>query len=401
MKDRIFLFLPKVCYGGQERVVSRLTEILEDEFDVYVVVLDDTEIVYPINAPIITVGSKKLYVSSRKRRLYGLLKAASFLANELSNKNCRICISFGRQADIVNIVSRLFRKRISTPKGEMKTIRHITSIRGYATAQNIVSSRPLSFLYSFFDNIVCVSKYIQQYLEENLKIDRKKILTIYNPYECDEICKLSIENVKKDEDKFYIVSVGTLKWEKGYWHLLKAFKLSREKRDRLFLEIVGDDYNNNKLRLIDLAERLGIEDSVKFIEWKSNPYAYIGSADLFVLSSVSEGFPNALVEAMACGKAVIAADCMTGPREILSEKDEIVESVSLSDYGVLVPALDIEEDYSDCISTGDRLLAEAIDRMVNDDGLRCKYESLSKKRASEFTYDRCREEYGKLLKVDA
>ena len=51
-----------------------------------------------------------------------------------------------------------------------------------------------------------------------------------------------------------------------------------------------------------------------------NPYPYIKSADLFVLSSKWEGFPNTLLEALACGKKVVATDCESGPKEILGEE---------------------------------------------------------------------------------
>jgi Glycosyltransferase len=392
MRKTVILFLPKVCYGGQERVVSRLIDIINDSIDVYLTVFDDSEVVYEINAPIIAIGNRNLDKPGRFRKAMGLLQASRALSKIVKEKEAIVCISFGRQVDIVNIISKMY-------GGKAK---HIVSIRGYATAKYIVNSRIRSWLYSRSDCIISVSKAIQELLRDRLPISKDRIVTIYNPYDGKNIYNLSKPDGSLDKDTFTIVSVGTLKWEKGYWHLLKAFKIAQQKTEkavRLSLQVIGDDYNNNKNKLIKLADDLGISDFVEFVEWQSNPYRYIGKADLFVLPSVSEGFPNALVEAMACGRAVIAADCKTGPKEILAENDIKVDAVSKVDYGVLVPELNIREDYSVNIDAGDEALAEAIVMLVTNNEERIRYEELSRKRADDFSYSRCKEEYLNLLGV--
>ncbi len=392
MRETVILFLPKVCYGGQERVVSRLIDIIKDSIDVYLTVFDDSEVVYEINAPIIVIGNRNLDKPSSFWKAVGLLQASRALSKVVKKKEAMVCISFGRQADIVNIASKMY-------GGKAK---HFVSIRGYATAKFIVNSWIRSWLYSRSDCIISVSKAIQELLRHRLHISKDKIVTIYNPYDGENIHDLSKLDGNIDKDTFTIVSVGTLKWEKGYWHLLKAFKIAQEKTERavwLSLQIIGDDYDNNKEKLVKLADDLGISDFVEFVEWQSNPYKYIGNADLFVLPSVSEGFPNALVEAMACGRAVIAADCKTGPKEILAENDIKVDAVSKVDYGILVPELDIREDYSVNIDAGDEALAEAVVMLVTDNEERIRYEELSRKRAEDFSYSRCKADFLSLLGV--
>ena len=79
-----------------------------------------------------------------------------------------------------------------------------------------------------------------------------------------------------------------------------------------------------------LIQELHLEKLVMLLGFKENPFSYLSRSDVFVLSSISEGFSNVLVEAMACGCPVVSTDCPTGPGEILDR----------GKYGYLVPVGD-------------------------------------------------------------
>lgn len=102
--------------------------------------------------------------------------------------------------------------------------------------------------------------------------------------------------------------------QKNYTTLIKAFALVKKEVDAR-LVILGDGEERKKLEL--LVNELGINDSVSMPGFVDNPYAYMSRADVFVLPSLWEGFPNVLVEAMACNTPVIATDCPGGSAEIL------------------------------------------------------------------------------------
>ncbi len=124
-----------------------------------------------------------------------------------------------------------------------------------------------------------------------------------------------------------LIAAGRLAAWKGFGDLIEAMTLlSRTRPARLL--ILGDGPQRSELQ--QLINVRALRDSVELVGYVENPLKFFSQADVFVLSSLVEGLPNVLVEAMMCGCTPVATDCPTGPREVLQD----------GKYGYLVPVRD-------------------------------------------------------------
>lgn len=124
-----------------------------------------------------------------------------------------------------------------------------------------------------------------------------------------------------------LVAAGRLAPWKGFADLIEAMALVKEKRQARLL-ILGDGPLREELQ--HQIESKGLINEVQLVGYVENPLKYFSYADVFVLSSLVEGLPNVLVEAMMCGCTPVSTDCPTGPREVLQD----------GKYGYLVPIRD-------------------------------------------------------------
>lgn len=143
-----------------------------------------------------------------------------------------------------------------------------------------------------------------------------------------------------------LIAMGRLDEQKGFDLLLQAFSNLKDDYPEWNLTILGEGELRSQLE--NLRDRLGLKGRVHLIGAVKNPHDFLRQADIFVMSSRFEGFPNALAEAMACGLPVISTDCPSGPKEIIREGLD----------GILVPSENV------------LALTDAIKKLINDEDLR-------------------------------
>lgn len=230
-------------------------------------------------------------------------------------------------------------------------------------------ARPLiRKVYPQADLVVAVSRGVADDVASCASLSPEGIITIYNPMLTEHIKAQSLLPVPhpwfNHEGIPIILGVGRLVPAKDFPTLLKAFAHIRAKRPAR-LVILGE--GRERPTLENLATQLGIASDLSLPGFADNPYAFMSRATVFVLSSLLEGLPNALIEALACGCPVVSTNCRSGPQEILDD----------GAFGSLVPVGD------------DKALAEAIIQTLehppNADRLRA--------RAAEFDIHTIAERY--------
>lgn len=168
--------------------------------------------------------------------------------------------------------------------------------------------------------------------------------------------------------KSLLVACGSLTHQKGYPYLLEAFRQVRsQEAAELWILGEGDQRDNIESRVTEL----GLEEHVSLLGFRDNPFKFMAMADVFVLSSLWEGFGNVIVEAMACGTPVVSTDCPHGPGEIISHEEN----------GLLVPPADADA------------LSEALLRVLRDQCLQGKMAENGKERAHDFHASKIGQQY--------
>ena len=168
---------------------------------------------------------------------------------------------------------------------------------------------------------------------ESFRIPFHKLRVIYNPLDIERIRKLSGMTIDHSwvsaNAAPVIVSVGSLAVLKDFPTLIRAFAIARKVRD-CRLVILGEGSDRQKLEV--LIDDLDLQHDVFLPGFVNNPFPWLKQAAVFVSSSLTEGCPNALLQALACDTPIVSTDCVGGSAEILEN----------GKWGRLVPTGDAE-----------------------------------------------------------
>ncbi len=193
------------------------------------------------------------------------------------------------------------------------------------------------------DAVHAVSRGVADEAVREYGIAREKILSVYNPAFHSEIPHLKRQPcahswiAEKGEEKT-ILWVGKLVLHKDPATMLHAFRLLAERRNARLI-MLGMEVKAGSVSNLIREWDAPVRDRVFLQAYVENPYSWMAGADVLVLTSKSEGLPNVLIEAMACGCPVVSTDCPHGPREIL-EDGCWGRLTPVGDAGALVDAIE-------------------------------------------------------------
>ena len=306
----VALFMPSLHGGGAERVMLDIAAgLVERDIAVDLVLVRASghyrEIV-PEQARLIDLNSHRTAASLPKLIGYVRRERPISLMSTLVHANV-IALS----------AMLLFRRR---PRMVVRIANTYGEELAGGSFKHRLALRLLKVMLPTADGIVCVSDGVSEDLRSRVPSAAHKIETVYNPVVSPGLSKQSEEPVDHpwfdDGGPPVILAAGRLTRVKDHATLLRAFaKVTESRPARLIVLGEGPEREN----LLRLADSYGMSQQVDLPGFMTNPFAHMSRASVFVLSSRYEGFPNVLVQAMACATPVISTDCRSGPAEILED----------------------------------------------------------------------------------
>lgn len=321
---RVAFYVPALRVGGAQRVTITVANgLAERGYDVDLVVSHyEGELSDRVSGAVRIVD-----LDAPKVPAIGILAGLPRLRSYLETVEPSLLFAAMTYANVVSILTAA----MANTHTKLLPIEHNT-FGMESRLKSRATDRLARHLYRFADGVVAVSEGVADSVVDGTYIDRSDVTVLYNPIPVSEIreqSQASIDDEWLQSSAFEpIVSVGRLEAQKDLSTLLRSFALVNRARPDTRLILVGR--GSKREDLLALADSLGISDVVSLPGYVENAYAYMGHASVFALSSEYEGLPTVLIEALACGCPIVATDCPSGPREILSD----------GEYGTLVPVGD-------------------------------------------------------------
>ena len=186
--------------------------------------------------------------------------------------------------------------------------------------------------YRYLDHVICQSSQMRLDLVQEYGLPIRKASIIQNPTDIERI-RRSVRRKNKPKSKgsnLTLVAVGTLDRRKNFDGLLRAMSLHGN--SDIFLNIVGDGPDRQKLE--SLIEELNLFDRVAMLGHQDNPYPLIFEADALVLTSIYEGLPNVILEALALQTPVISTPAGGVCRNLLHNRPGCVVAKDHTDASI-------------------------------------------------------------------
>ncbi|WP_430615316.1 glycosyltransferase [Flavobacterium sp. JP2137] len=318
----ICIFTLNLGAGGAEKTISLLLPELVKDYKVYLVIFQrDLYFTIPEEVNLVVFDNNKNRFFSF---FYILYKYCRFL----KRNKIEVSLSFLTRPNLINGIIKVLNKKIKVIVSErcFPSKAYKSHILRYTLYKILI---PL--LYNRADYVFSNSHYINDDLKSNFGVIRP-MFVIYNP-------------IKEVPSELYTSTayneVFTIAW---------VGKLVKIKNPKLLIDSLKDiniEYNAFFLGEGVLKKSLVnevVNDNIEFYGVVKDVNKYLKRADCFVLSSNSEGFPNVVLEAMACGLPVIATNCISGPLEILNDNDNVEIDKGeyfIAKYGILINVGDV------------------------------------------------------------
>jgi glycosyltransferase involved in cell wall biosynthesis len=303
---KIALIGYRLSAGGSDRVMARLSVFFEqNNIEIHNIIVID-EVAYPYAGKLVNLGLLKNETNGFFNKFRRLLALRSYL----------------NQNNFDYIIDFRFRTK---PLQELIIARFVYKSKTIFTVHSYLIDHYMSnwswltrLMYNQSHALVAITNQMNELITKKHQLNN--LVTIYNPISFDEI------DLKKDVpnelDYQYIIAVGQFENPiKQFPQLVETYAKSNLPSQNMHLVILGD---GDKVTLQKPISDNNLVQKVHLLGYQENPFQYISKAKFLVLCSQNEGMPNVILESLACETPVIAFDCPSGPREVITHDNGIL-----------------------------------------------------------------------------
>ena len=377
MKKRILILVESLKVGGgSERVGATLgTKLYDKDYEISYLTLMDENPKFKFKGDYYTLNEDDIYKGNNLKRGFDLLKYSYKIKRICKNLNIDTIISVGEVANFHAVLSRwLFKNKV-----QIIISQHMSP---EIFLDDKVKYQSIKFFYPRADETVCVSKDTERILNESYGIQNTQ--TIYNIMNLKENIKLSLEELPKKYKElfkgnhFNFINVGRLTRQKGQWFLIRSIRKVVDQHENVRLFILGDGTLKKELK--ELINQLNLNENVFLLDVQENVFPFLKNSDCFIFSSLWEGLPIVLIEALSMNLPIISTDCKTGPREILCPGLDLKKEITYPNYckyGILNQPFNDKLLFKNLeeapLNKSENMMSDLMIKIIEDPVLRKKY----------------------------
>ncbi len=415
MKNNILIVVDTLKIGGGSDKFAAIlgSELHEQGYNISYLALMDGNPKYSFKGDYYTLNESDIYGNNLKRGL-DLLRYSSRIKSICEDLKIDTVISAGDPANFQALVSRyLFGNKV-----RLIITQHMNP---GIFLDSPFKYRLIKFFYPRADEVVCVSREVERILNNDYGIENTR--TIYNMMDMEKNTQLSMEQIPDEycavfeisnpvkgntglegndperhegntghqkqegdidpeysegKNNFNFINLGRFDRQKGQWFLIRSFRQVVDQYQNARLFILGEGDLRNELE--ELIRELELSENVFLLGDQENVFPFLKHSDCFVFSSLWEGLPLSLIEALSVNLPVISTDCKTGPREILCPELDLDETINypyLGEHAILTKPFPNEIIFKPLnevsLIESEQILADIMIKMIEDPDMREKY----------------------------